>query len=354
MRIDRDQRERCVGPALFVIVVLPALGTACARPAGDIFAKPGTPMVWPLPPEAPRIAYVGEITGGADLKPSRSSWEVIGEALRVPGHAQPARLVTPQAVAVSADDVVYVVDTGSGALHVLDLVRRTHRVVRQVGERMLEGPVGVALAPGAVFVSDAKAGVVYEFERDGTFRRALGVELDRPGGIAYCAASERLYIVDTARHAGVIVDRAGRPISSFGSRGGGEGQMNFPTHVACDGLSGVVVSDTLNFRVQRFGFDGGFRGSVGSKGDGAGDLSLPKGVGVDRSGHLYVVDAQFENVQIFDRAGRLLLAFGDEGGAPGQFAIPCGIAIDHRDRIWVADAYNRRLQVFQYLAGGDG
>ncbi len=325
----------------------------CARPAGDIFAPLQKPLVWPLPQDAPRIQYVGQITGEVDLKASRTGWQVLGDVLHAPG-AKPARLVTPQAVAVSTDDVVYVVDTGSAALHVLDLAQRTHRVVRRVGEALLQSPVGVALSPDGVFVTDAKLGEVFEFARDGTFRRAFGADLDRPGGIAYCSGSQRLYVIDTSRHEGVIFDRAGRRVSSFGGRGAGDGQFNYPTHVACDGLSGVVVSDTLNFRVQRFDVDGVFRSRMGKKGDGAGDLSLPKGVGVDRSGHLYVVDAQFENVQIFDADGRLLLAFGDEGSKHGQFAIPAGIAIDYRDRIWVADAYNRRLQVFQYLGRSEG
>ncbi len=325
----------------------------CARPAGDLFPQLRTPPVWPLPPDAPRIRYVGEITGGAGLKPARSGWQVFEEAFRLKD-PRPARLVTPQAVAVSRDDMVYVADTGAAALHVMDLVRRTHRVVRRVGEVSLQSPVGVTLSPDGVFVTDAKLGDVFEFARDGTYRRALNADLERPGGIAYCPKSQRLYVVDTGRHEGVIFDARGKRLSSFGMRGTGDGQLNYPTHVACDGLLGVVVSDTLNFRVQRFDFDGTFRGSVGKKGDAAGDFSLPKGVGVDQSGHLYVVDAQFENVQIFDSDGRLLMAFGEEGSKPGQFAIPAGLAIDYRDRIWVADAYNRRLQVFQYLGRSEG
>ena len=111
----------------------------------------------------------------------------------------------------------------------------------------------------------------------------------------------------------------------------------------------MVVSDTLNFRVQRFELDGAFVRSIGGKGNGAGDFSLPKGVAVDREGNLYVVDAHFENVQMFRADGRLLLAFGEEGVGRAQFSIPGGVAIDPDDRVWVADSRNGRLQVFQYL-----
>jgi len=274
--------------------------------------------------------------------------------MRLPG-TRPIHLVTPQAVAVSDDDVVYVADIGAAALHIIDLPRRTHKTVTQFGENgRLRSPVGVALGADSVYVTDAALGGVLEFTRDGTYRRTFGAEIERPGGIAYCEKARRLFVVDTARHDCEAFDEQGRQLFSFGARGVGDGDFNYPTHASCSDLLGVLISDTLNFRVERFGVDGTYIGSVGQKGDGAGDLSLPKGVAADGDGNLYVVDAQFENVQIFRADGQLLLAFGEEGTGCGQFSIPAGIAIDRHNRIWVADAHNSRLQVFQYLGRSEG
>jgi len=330
------------------------VGAGCARPKGEVFPATDRTLVWPLPPDVPRIRYVGELRGEADLNAGRSAWEGLQLALGT-RERRPVRLVTPQSVAVSARNVVYVADTGAVALHVLDLEHRTARSVRALGENeSLKSPVGVALGPEAVYLSDAVLQDVFEFAPDGRFRRRLGLDMERPGGLAYCPSVQQLYVVDTARHECVVVDERGERVRSFGTRGAGPGALNFPTHVHCSSLLGVLISDTLNFRVSRFTTDGSFVRSFGSKGDGAGDFALPKGVAVDGEGHIYVVDAQFENVQVFREDGRLLMAFGEEGSAPGRFAIPGGMTIDSGNRIWVADAHNGRLQVFEYLAESGG
>jgi len=352
----RPRRHGLAGGCALIAAgcLLPIATGGCARPAGEIFPTPDRARVWPLPPDKPRIRFVGVLRGEEDLKAPQSAWQGLQRAL----HAQerkPVHLVTPESVAVSDDDVVYVADTGAPGLQVLDLNRRTALTARAVDEnRSLSSPVGVALGKNGVFVSDAALKDVFEFSFQGEFVRRLGLDVGRPGGIAYCAKVGHLYVVDTSRHECLIVDEDGTRVGSFGTRGTGAGELNFPTHVTCSALLGVLISDTLNFRVSRFGMDGSFVRSFGKKGDAAGDFALPKGVAVDSEGHVYVADAQFENVQVFRDDGQLLMAFGEEGSAPGEFAIPGGLTIDRRDRIWVADAYNHRLQVFQYLAGSEG
>ncbi len=337
-----------------VLAVPPLLMGACARHREPLLVPQDTAMVWPLPPERPRIRLLGEIRGGDDLKPGKSGWQVLRERLH-PREFAPTSLSKPHAIAIGDDDRVYVADQGSASLHVMDLNRRTHRVVTDAGSGPLRSPSGVTVAGPSVFVSDAVLGDVMEYSLAGDFVRRLGVKLVRPDGIVYCPKNDRLYVVDTGDHRVAVLGRSDEneggwsEVDSFGSRGTGEGMFNFPTDITYHPLLGIVVSDTLNFRVQWFTLDGTFVRSIGQKGNGAGDFSLPKGVAVDRYGHLYVVDAQFENVQIFREDGRLLLPFGQEGSDLGAFSLPSGIAIDGHDRIWVADSYNRRLQVFQYL-----
>ncbi len=338
-----------IGVTCACTLVFMLLNIGCMRPAGEIFPAIGVPLTWPLPPEPPRIRYVGELRGGADLRPAKSGWQVLREALD-PSRYRPIRFITPHAIAIGADGRIYVADPGSSSLHVMDLGKRTHLVVYTAGSTRLRGPIGIAVAEESVFVTDAVLGDVFEFGLDGTYKRRLNAQLERPGGIAYCPQNRRLYVVDTAGHRCVCLGKDGKVLFSFGARGSEPGMFNFPTHVVYSPLLGLLISDTLNFRVQRFELDGRFVASIGRKGDGAGDFSLPKGVAVDGDGNLYVVDAHFENVQIFGAGGRLLLALGEEGAGPGQFSLPSGMAIDRGDRIWIADSHNRRLQVFQYLS----
>lgn len=331
-----------------VLAILAVANQGCSQSAGIIFPAFEPAMVWPLPPEAPRIRYVGSLHSSADLSPAQSGWQRMRKRL-FPDEHRDVRLVTPHALTVGADDRIYAVDTGLAALHIIDLQNRTQKAVRTIDGDRLVSPVGVAINGESVFVSDAALKAVFQLNLDGSFERRLNVSAQRPGGLASCAATGTLFLVDTAGHKFFSLPGGDGPAMAFGERGAAMGMFNFPTHIVCDGSSGVWVSDTLGFRVQRFAEDGTPTETIGKKGNAAGDFSLPKGVAIDSDGHLYVVDAHFENVQVFQPDGKLLLAFGEEGSGPGQFSIPGGIAIDRHDRIWVADAHNQRVQVFQYL-----
>ena len=41
----------------------------CAQPAGTLFPPLKEALRWPAPPEPPRVQYVGQLSGSADLKP---------------------------------------------------------------------------------------------------------------------------------------------------------------------------------------------------------------------------------------------------------------------------------------------
>ena len=43
----------------------------CVKPAGVIFPPLAEPVIWPKPPEIPRIRYVGQLMTSADLKPDQ-------------------------------------------------------------------------------------------------------------------------------------------------------------------------------------------------------------------------------------------------------------------------------------------
>jgi len=136
--------------------------------------------------------------------------------------------------------------------------------------------------------------------------------------------------------------------SIIGKRGPGEGQFNFPTHIAAkNGF--IYVVDALNFRVQVFDGSGKFIRVFGSPGRGGGNFSKPKGIAVDGQRRIFVADAMFDNVQIFNSEGRFLYYFGGPGQGQGEFWMPTGIMVDSDDTIWVADTYNNRIQVFKLV-----
>lgn len=319
----------------------------CARVEGRMFPAIDPPVVWPRPPERARIRLVGTLSGSADLHAARSGMEAFKAALR--GPRPPISFSSPNMVAIGPGGLIAVSDTGLGAVHVVDPVTRTHRLISGWDDQRFGTPLGVTWAGRRLFVTDAERHEVIELDAGGAFRRRFGEDvLKRPVGVAYVASRRQLYVVDGGSHRIAVFDEAGGLVRTIGQRGATAGLFNFPSYV-CHRDGRLLVADSGNFRVQVLDLDGACLRIIGRKGDGAGDLSLPKGVAFDSDGHVYVVDAQFENIQIYDGEGRLLLAFGQEGAGLGEFSLPAGMAIDENDRIWVADAANRRLGVFDYL-----
>jgi DNA-binding beta-propeller fold protein YncE len=320
----------------------------CASTPRPIFPTVDPPLVWPAPPDAPRIRYVGELRGEASLGIQPTGWEAVRAALG--GPRPQVEFSHPTAVAV-AGERIFVADTGLGAVHLLDLAARQYKLLRGSPADTLRVPIDLTINANQLVVVDRGRAALDLFDLDGNWRATRRwPEITAPVAVACDPQKGTLWIADAAAHACFVVADLQTVAGRLGAPGTAPGQFNFPTALAWRPIVGLVVADAMNFRVQVFDTSGQPTAVFGHKGDAAGCFARPRGVAVDSEGHIYVADNQFENIQVFDAAGHLLLAFGEEGDRPGQFSLPAGITIDTQDRIWVADSYNRRVQVFQYVA----
>ena len=342
---------------LSLCAVLFAAGLLLAACSGHTLRADGeaaaaSSLVWPKAPAEPRIRYLRSVSGPQDWGISRSFFRRIIDALS--GHSE-ERFVRPGAV-VERGGILYVADPGAQALWILDQPRERFVRITQIGEEGLLSPVALTLGPdGAVFVADTALKEVFLVDRDGGLVRTFSSQgLERPAGVAWDDAAQRLFVLDSLRHRIAVFDVKANLLGNLGDSGKEDGQFNHPTHLALDATDGgeaLLVTDSLNFRIEAIDRKGGMLWKFGKVGNGAGDFAAPKGVASDRAGHVYVVDALFDAVQIFDRQGSLLLGFGERGSGPGQFTLPSGIFISPEDRVYVADAYNRRIQVFHRVPG---
>lgn len=319
-------------------------------------------LMWPAARtgEVPRYFYAGELTGDENFvqpaRATRSALDLLADFFEiVRGEAPPRRLYRPQAGVVDETGRILVTDLGRSAVYVFDEPSATLTVWEQAdGNRGFVAPVGIALGPaGQVFVADAELGLVARLDREGNALSPIGKgQLARPTGLAFDAATGRLFVTDTREHKVKVFDLEGKLLAAWGEFGEGPGQLNFPTHLALAG-SRIYVSDTLNARIQTFSTaDGRWLGHVGRRGLYIGNLVRPKGVAVDGEGNLYVIESYFDHLLVFNRQGDFLMPIGGVGERAGRFHLPAGVWTDARNRVFIADTLNARVSVFQYLGGG--
>lgn len=174
----------------------------------------------------------------------------------------------------------------------------------------------------------------------------LSKDLSQPTGIIFIPENELIYVSETTRHIISIFDVQGKYVKSFGKRGKGNGEFNYPTFLATDHNGFIYVVDALNFRIQIFDRECNFVNSFGEAGDATGYFARPRGIAVDSYGHIYIVDALFHTVQVFNKDGEFLSYFGGQGHHKSSLWMPAGIFINKNNKIFLADSYNSRIQVY--------
>jgi len=340
-------------------ILKPAL-IACVCLSGMLEARDRKPAQ-----AAPLIVPQIELPGGRKLvwersfssenevKPKRGLWTKVLDL--VAGAPQVHNLVRPYGLVADSRGRVIVTDPGVPAIHVFDFERQKYKFIRRAGKQEILSPQCVAVdAQDNFYVTDSDAGKIFVFDADGNYRRTIGAlkggegMFKRPTGIAIDSAAQRIYVSDTWRQQIFTLDMEGSVVQKVGRSGVAPGEFNFPTELRLED-GGLLVVDAMNFRVQRLETSGAVSIVAGRSGDASTDIFRPKGIGLDSEHNLYVVDGLRDIVQVFNHQGQLLYYFGGSGTGPEEFQLPAGLFISRDDRIYVVDSYNHRVQVLRYL-----
>ncbi len=323
----------------------------CAGPTVVGPQDSGAELVWPKPPALPRIQFLYTITGPRDINVTDGAFKKFIKFIK----GAPARkgIARPYGIAKDKEGRLYVVDTFSKVVHVLDRENNDYYTFPDSQIENYINPIDVVAGEdGRIYVSDSAAKLIHVFAAHGKqYVKSFGAgHFERPTELAINSRTGELIVVDTAASSLVVYDENTLEVKQVvGKDSSGKEGFHYPTNITVSRQGLIYVTDALNFRVQVLNSKLEFLTNIGAAGNGPGYFSSPRGVAIDSDGHVYVVDALFDNVQVFDQAGRLLLVFGVSGSDRGEFWLPKGIFIDPQDRIYIADSYNHRVQVFQYL-----
>lgn len=354
---------RAIAPLLLACLLTGCAGVEPVRGEmryGMADAPEGTRLLWPQAPEVPRFLYAGTLTGEQNFRRGGgepSKLRNFGRWLVGLDDKPPSPLVLQRPAALIGDEHgrLFVSDTSRQAVFVFDEQAGALQLWEHAeGLLNFVAPSGLALGPnGGLFVADAELGFVVRLGATGEPRGVIGRGLlKRPTGLARDPREGLLFVADTYAHDIKVFDDAGTLVRVIGTRGDGDGEFNFPTHLAFAGGE-LYVTDTLNSRVQVFSTTGELLNRrFGQRGLYLGNLVRPKGVAVDGEGNVYVVESYHDSLLVFSARGEFLLPIGGTGTSTGRFYLPSGVWVDAKNRVYVADMFNGRVVLFQFLGGG--
>ena len=249
----------------------------------------------------------------------------LGEPVRVV-----ERVKSPWGVAVNSKQQLVVAEWNGKKVTVFD---REGKKVQTITCEKLSRPKGVAVdKDDNIYVSDNSS--LFKFSKEGKLMKVVGQKGAQPGEFnspgMMKIINDKLYVCDCGNHRVQILNTELEYLNSFGCRGNGDGQFNWPNDIAQDRAGNLYVTDSHNHRVQVFDCKGQFLSTFSKKGAAAEQLNDPLGICVGTDQFVYVCDNKNRCVSVFKTSGEFVTSFG-------QFSNPAGIVIDDDGFVYVGN-----------------
>jgi DNA-binding beta-propeller fold protein YncE len=263
------------------------------------------------------------------------------------------RLQKPRAMAIDADDRIYIVDM-TARIQVFDAAGQFLRRW-STPEHVTGKPTGLSIGhDGTVLVADTHYYRVLVYSPQGELLRTIGgTKGNGPGEFGLVTDvvqdSQRNYYVSEYGE----YDRIQKftPdwqfVRQWGGHGPEPGQFIRPQNMALDAQDRIWVADACNHRIQVFDTEGKLLTHWGAEGSRPGELYYPYDIDLGPDGSVYIVEFGNHRVQKFTADGQSLGCWGREGRGPGELFNPWALVRDRKGRLHVLDTNNHRVQVIE-------
>lgn len=306
-------------------------------------------VIWPLPPAAPRIEFVGIFSSDRELKITTETDKHL-EAFRGGSHYW--KFSHPFGIAIDQHDRVFVSDSNQRNIRIFDFEKR--ELSPFAANLEFSQPMGLAISrDGIVHVADAGRGRIVALSAEGELLRFIGDngQLAKPSFLALHDRLKRIYVADGPRHQVSVFSFEGEFLFSIRGQDDQKGKLLLPQGLCFDSNDRLYVADTLNSRIQIFSTEGSPLGTFGFQGDEYWNLENPRDIKFSPDNSLFVIDFRKALLQNYDLEGKLFFVLGNNRRSKDVlgFATPTSLAIDSKQRIFIVDSLNRRLSVWQLL-----
>lgn len=264
---------------------------------------------------------------------------------------QKGDLVKPRAIAIDAQDRLYIVDF-TARIQVYDRDGNYLGPTWTTPDYRNGRPSGLSITPdGNLLVSDSHYHCLRVCSPAGDALFCLGGNAGTaPGEFGYISDAVQdqrgnYYVAEFGENERISkLDANGAFVCCWGSKGSEPGQFSRVRALALgpDGL--LYAADACNHRIQVFTRDGELVRWWGQPGPAPGRLSYPYDLAFGPRGELYVLEYGNHRVQKFTLEGVSLGTWGGPGKEPGRLHCPWALAVDSKGRVHVLDSENHRVQ----------
>ncbi|XP_065917713.1 E3 ubiquitin-protein ligase TRIM71-like [Dysidea avara] len=249
-------------------------------------------------------------------------------------------------VAIGVNNEVIIVDYTNKCVIVLDCNFALLAVIGQgSGDNRLVSPNGVAVSKDNIIaISDSSSDQVKKYSLQGELLSIIGTNIGNnngqfnvPRGLVF-SSNKMLYVVDRWNHRVQVFQQDDKFAFKFGSKGSNPGQFQFPVRIAIDTDNRVLVSDHNGNHISLFSHTGSFISRI--------TCDKPYAITVSPDGHIIAGYGDWYTIGVWSPTHELIKQFGKKGSQQGEFYGINGIAINYSTgSVYVVEYDNKRLQV---------
>jgi sugar lactone lactonase YvrE len=245
-----------------------------------------------------------------------------------------------QSARVDAQDNIWVVDRGSSNVIKFDGAGRFLQVLGRKPESINVGGGGgggEGGRGGAAGGGRGRGGVPGQGTQGDSFNRPTDIAWDPQGN---------MFVSDSYTNARIVkLDKTGRFIKTWGSKGSEAGQFDMPNSVAVDAQGNVYVADMGNKRIQVFDNDGNVKSQIA-------EVGTPWTICISPGAHQYLFSSNSNPTDSMDGGeiykmeldGKVVGKFGAAGKLAKEFGTVNEIDCRNPNTLYLGEVTNWRVQ----------